>query len=866
MKKQLHLLIALLLFTTGAWAQIPTIINSGNSPLTVAIADIETQGQIITVQSGGELIITGLTVNLGSYTNPGLTTLANYVVRESGGIVKAIIPGKVGEDRQWYRPSNATAGILTHLLGDDESAYVTFGQTSTVFEGLDMDLDGGEANQLDLNLGSLTGAGTLDNIQVLSAIVSRSGTYRNELTFDLGGVLPNLTTLAIRPLSSNTANTTGNPIITGDGKNNPTVLNAPSELRWAVPLSIATSGPEFGTVYFRHATPANAELTFETRVATSTYNPSPSGGSWNNRELKLIEVMDIETGKLTFDLTNLVDDGTISGLPTNGQGYTILNQLLGTIQELVFTGTGNMELNGTLPGDLASNIKLDENFEGWLEVADPAVTSVANGKKEDGKWTYFEFPVNLYREDALVGQFETIQPAIDAAIAGDVIEVAAGDYPEDITINVAGLTLNGAGRDLTKIIGQGTGETEAVRIQADNVTVDGFEIQGNKKPVRIPIPTTGVSFVNNRIVTGDNATSQNAWVGFEVYWDKEQTDLVIDNNIFVANKTAQLVYLNKANNIQFTNNQIEGEMRPDGLTLGLGGLNGDQDISGNTFDTFTSYALLEVDGTFDILNLLSDNSWPQGGVAGGNKVHNTIQAAINAATAGDVIHVSAGEYNEDLLVNKSVSIHGAGADQTIFTNRVRLAGSFVDVSFKDFTLTRNTAPMLTAEYGNPSFDGVTFENVDFVFTGVSTNPSQGGRRAITLGFGIDATIVGNGLTFKDAIFESTNPDELSAPIMVLRADGGAHPAGPLTFDNVTVKGNGNYNAINTYDGGHVTVKNSKTEVSGAFYLSGFSELTVNENEFTGKGGVFINGVGTGATITGNTFKDIPTGGDRKSVV
>ncbi|QLQ06868.1 MAG: hypothetical protein HZY76_13030 [Anaerolineae bacterium] len=44
--------------------------------------------------------------------------------------------------------------------------------------------------------------------------------------------------------------------------------------------------------------------------------------------------------------------------------------------------------------------------------------------------------------------------------------------------------------------------------------------------------------------------------------------------------------------------------------------------------------------------------------------HTTIQAAINAAANGDTISVSAGTYTENIVVNKSVELSGAGAGST----------------------------------------------------------------------------------------------------------------------------------------------------------------------------------------------------------
>src|SRR3954470_22623043 len=40
----------------------------------------------------------------------------------------------------------------------------------------------------------------------------------------------------------------------------------------------------------------------------------------------------------------------------------------------------------------------------------------------------------------------------------------------------------------------------------------------------------------------------------------------------------------------------------------------------------------------------------------------TIQAAVNAASPGDTINVGPGEYDEDVTVNKQVTIIGSGTD------------------------------------------------------------------------------------------------------------------------------------------------------------------------------------------------------------
>jgi len=123
--------------------------------------------------------------------------------------------------------------------------------------------------------------------------------------------------------------------------------------------------------------------------------------------------------------------------------------------------------------------------------------------------------------------YATIQAAINAATAGDVIEVCAGVYNGTITIDRS-LTLKGAnfGTDprpsagSSRVIG-GSGESrlvaarnqKVININADNVIIDGFEITqiggaGAANTIETDnVSHPGITFVNN-IVT--NTTTSNA--------------------------------------------------------------------------------------------------------------------------------------------------------------------------------------------------------------------------------------------------------------------------------------------------------------------------------------------------------------------
>lgn len=118
---------------------------------------------------------------------------------------------------------------------------------------------------------------------------------------------------------------------------------------------------------------------------------------------------------------------------------------------------------------------------------------------------------------------KTIGQAITNASAGDTIQVAAGTYNEQVTIDKA-LTLEGTDRNTTTI---SWNSATAVTITAANVTFEGFTVKGSSVYGIYP-QTSDVTIQDN--IVENNSTG--------IYWNlggKAGTNLQILNNILQDN-------------------------------------------------------------------------------------------------------------------------------------------------------------------------------------------------------------------------------------------------------------------------------------------------------------------------------------------
>ena len=282
----------------------------------------------------------------------------------------------------------------------------------------------------------------------------------------------------------------------------------------------------------------------------------------------------------------------------------------------------------------------------------------------------------------------------------------------------------------------------------------------------------------------------------------------------------------------------------------------------------------------------------------------TIQAAVNAASAGDTIKVAPGVYTESVTVPKSVTISGGlphlpgeSGPSIIESDTTALTLSASNTTIKGFTITTASAAGAGVAVGISTDDtqsGFTIQNDIFEgeFVGVALNtPTTGTVVASTVGnnqFQNNGTAIASTLGLENAKInantfsgDSTWSVEVNGPAasnmqIVNNQFTGEAPLLLVNTDSSTINNNTITNpmgpAIDLWGGvtnsaitnNTVTASSPPSLSIGVFAFSELSDAANSgnrfaNNSFSGLDAGIQLATSTGNTISGNTITDCGTG-------
>jgi len=499
-------------------------------------------------------------------------------------------------------------------------------------------------------------------------------------------------------------------------------------------------------------------------------------------------------------------------------------------------------------------------------------------------------PVHNVTQDTY---FFTIQSAIDAAAAGDVVLVGPGTFTEgSLTLNKA-LTLQGPN---VGVAGAATRVAEArisntaLTITAAGVVIDGLEVyQTNNTTSPVSIQASNVT-VSNSIIKREGVDAGQFVRGIEI--SPGLAGYSITGNLITGSTAGGLfsghktwnsgMYVNGGSgsisgntfencrsvvNLDDFNSGISvtgNSFRNSGTYLSFGGVSptaGSYVISGNNFDfnlaapglpsaflnnsnvaptfridatgnTFggTATAALSDANKFAIeARMVHRGRSSKNGVidfSAGEQVvvaGTTIASAIDAASASNTVLVGPGTFNEDVSLNKSVTLQGTGAGSTTLVGpiggalatTVQIAAS--NTTVEGFTITR--AGNNVTDWNNSSLNisGIAIQGQSFTGTTIRNNEITGMRTAVDInnsnGHALCNNVIRNnrtGLIFRNqtdnlTVTENRIGDNWTVGILFLDGSGGTNSpvqsAAGCTFANNDLDGNWYGEVVDRHSGG-----------------------------------------------------------------
>ncbi len=324
--------------------------------------------------------------------------------------------------------------------------------------------------------------------------------------------------------------------------------------------------------------------------------------------------------------------------------------------------------------------------------------------------------------DGADGCYTSIQSAVDAAAAGDTITIAPGTYSltSTVIINKA-LTIAGTGEAIV----QTTTPTvvSVFEIDASDVTISGLTITDTALPafgvltpyetsnslIKIPnsnMGLTNISILNNTIYVPAQSGAMSTWNGIGIYVNRlTVTGLTISGNTIyntrggvvisynnAVNFSNNVIYNTKGGIMNYTGSQADADNRVMSNNS-WNGIHNEWDIVWNSGggpyepdyhqqvllvsqNNNDAYVVSQMTATYSSTTLTGNRShvfvnaatgttvvnWSNGNI---NTPYAKIQDAVNAVVPGGKVIIASGTYTENVNVNKSADISGAGQGNTI---------------------------------------------------------------------------------------------------------------------------------------------------------------------------------------------------------